>query len=146
VRPRRLIGASGRPLNFTVRCTVALVRLLSPESDSEIATIVAMFDAHEIPCFVRGAGFGGLFPGVQINAYNTRDIMVPEEKAADALELLRDFQSRPSAPEDDVTPKRSGRLRNLFELLLFGWFMPGSRARARNAQSDGTPNNRSRGP
>jgi Putative prokaryotic signal transducing protein len=134
-----------RPLNFTVRCTVALVRLLSPESDSEIVAIVAMLDAHEIPSFVRGGGMGGLFPGVQINAYNTRDIMVPEEKAAAALELLRDFQSSRPAPEEHVeTPKKSGRLRNLFELLLFGWFMPGSRTRARNA--DGTPNNRWRGP
>ena len=146
MRPRRLSDVVVRPLNFTVRCTVALVRLLSPESDSEIVTIVAMLEAHEIPCFVRGAGFGGLFPGVQINAYNTRDIMVPEEKAAEALALLRDFQSQPSAPGEDVKPKRSGRLRNLFELLLFGWFMPGSRARTKNAHSDGTPNNRSRGP
>jgi hypothetical protein len=125
---------------------MALVRLLSPETDSEILAIVAMLDAYEIPSFVRGGGFGGLFPGVQINAFNTRDIMVPEEKAADALELLRDFQSQPSAPEGDLKPKRSGRLRNLLELLVFGWFMPGSRARVRDAQSDGTTNNRSRGP
>jgi Putative prokaryotic signal transducing protein len=125
---------------------VALVSLLSPESDSEIVAIVAMLDAHEIPSFVRGGGFGGLFPGVQVNAFNTRDIMVPEEKLAAALELVRDFQSQPSAPEQDAAPKGWGRLRNLFELLLFGWFMPGSRAHARNAQSRGTPDNRSIGP
>jgi Putative prokaryotic signal transducing protein len=108
---------------------VALVRLLSPESDCEIVAIVAMLDAHEIPSFVRGGGFGGLFPGVQINGFNTRDIMVPQEKLAAAFELVREFRAQPSAPERDAAPNRPGRLRNLFELLLFGWFMPRSRAR-----------------
>jgi Putative prokaryotic signal transducing protein len=148
VRPRRLIDASGRPLNFTVRCTVALVRLVSPDSDPEIIAIVAMLEAHGIPCYVRGGGFGGLFPGVQINAYNTRDIMIPEEQAAPALELLKDFQSRQPDPEPNVKPRKSGRLRNLFELLLFGWFVPTPAARMekRDASADGTPNNRWRGP
>jgi hypothetical protein len=120
---------------------VSLVRLVSPETDSEIVAIVAMLNAHEIPTYVRGGGFGGLFPGVQINAYNTRDIMIPEETATAALELLRDFQSQPSGPEVHVTPKRLGWLRNLLELLLFGWFMPGTRSRAPDGNSSGTPNN-----
>ena len=124
---------------------MTLVRLVSPESDPEIVTIVAMLEAHGIPCYVRGGGFGGLFPGVQINAYNTRDIMIPEEKTAQALELLRDFQSQWFAPEGDVKPKRSGWLRNLLELLFFGWFMPGPRAH-RDTRPDGTPNNRRSGP
>ena len=148
MRSQRLIGASGRRLNFTIRCTVALVRLVSPESDPEIVAIVAMLEAHGIPCYVRGGGFGGLFPGVQINAYNTRDIMIPEEQAAAALELFRDFQSRPPEPEANVRPKPSGRLRKLFELLLFGWFVPRPPAPTKNAAApaDGTPNSRSRGP
>jgi hypothetical protein len=118
-----------RPLNFAVRCsTVALVRLVSPDSDPEIVAIVAMLEAHGIPCYVRGAGFGGLFPGVQINAYNTRDIMIPEEQIAEALELLKDFESRPPDREATVEPRKSGKLRNLFEFLLFGWFVPRSAA------------------
>src|SRR5579863_10179362 len=100
--------------------TLALIRLLSPESDSEIATIVAMLDARGIPSFVRGGGIGGLLPGVQINAYNTRDIMVPEEKAAEALELVRDLEAQQSPPAGSLSAPRRGKLRNLLEFLLFG--------------------------
>ena len=55
---------------------MGLVRLVSPDSDPEIIAIVAMLEAHGIYAFVRGGGFGGLYPGVQINGFNTRDIMV----------------------------------------------------------------------
>ena len=96
-----------------------------------------MLDARGIPSFVRGWGIGGLLPGVQINAYNTRDIMVPEEKAAEALELVRDFQKPRSTPAGALIAKRPGRLRNLFELLLFGWFVPSHRAASKESQPDG---------
>jgi Putative prokaryotic signal transducing protein len=126
---------------------VALVRLVSPDSDPEIVAIVAMLEAHGIPCYVRGGGFGGLFPGVQINAYNTRDIMIPEEQSAAALELLEEFQSRPAEPEN-IRPKKSGRLRNFLELVLFGWFVPRSPAHTEktDGHADGTRNKRSREP
>jgi len=109
---------------------VALVRVLSPESQSEIVAVVAMLEAHDIPCLVHNAGFGGLFPGPQINAYNTRSIMVPEERAAEALELLKEYQSQPPDPADGLKPKASGKLRNILEFFLFGWFVPGARRRS----------------
>jgi hypothetical protein len=134
--PRRSTLALGVPL--------ALIRLVSPDSDPEIIAIVAMLEAHGIPSFIRGGGMGGLFPGVQINAYNSRDIMIPEADAITALELLKDFQSREPEPEPIVKPRRFGVLRNFLELLLFGWFVPGSRSRTdcRDARSGGAPNNR----
>jgi hypothetical protein len=126
---------------------LALIRLVSPDSDPEIIAIVAMLEARGIPSYVRGGGFGGLYPGVQINAFNTRDIMVPEEKAAEALALLRDFQAQKTDTDTEppVRPKKSGWFRNLLELLLFGWFVPTSRPKSDNATTarrDGTPNNR----
>ena len=129
---------------------MALVRLVSPESDPEIIAIVAMLDARGIPAYVRGGGFGGLYPGVQINAFNTRDIMVPEEKAAEALALLKDFQGQ--KPDTDAEPAvrstKPGWLRNILELLLFGWFVPRSRPDSdkATARRDGTPNTGGRGP
>lgn len=105
-----------------------------------------MLDARGIPSFVRGGGIGGLLPGVQINAYNTRDIMVPEEKAAEALELVRDFETHQSTPATGVRPKRRGRLRNLLELLLFGWFVPSYRADSRESEPDGKSHKRGSGP
>ena len=101
-----------------------------------------MLDARRIPSFVRGGGIGGLLPGVQINAYNTRDIMVPEEKAAEALELVRDFQKPQSIPAGATRAKRPGRLRNLLELLLFGWFVPSHRVDSRKSEPDGESHKR----
>jgi hypothetical protein len=109
---------------------VALVRVFSPDSEPDLVTVVAMLEAHEIPCFVHSAGFGSLYPGPQIQSYNTRAVMVPEENEAAALELIRDFQSQPDEPDSE--PQRpSGRLRSFIEFLLFGWFVPGSRPSSR---------------
>jgi hypothetical protein len=105
-----------------------------------------MLDARGIPSFVRGGGIGGLLPGVQISAYNTRDIMVPEEKAAEALELVRDLDAQQSTPEGGVSAPRPGKLRNLFEFLLFGWFVPSYRADRRNSQPDGQSHKHRSGP
>jgi hypothetical protein len=113
-------------LSANVRCSVSLIRLVSPESDPEIIAIVAMLEAHNIPSYVRGGGIGGLFPGVQINAVNTRTIMIPEEQADIALDPLREFQSQQSEPDIGVIARKSGLLRNLIELFLFGWFLPRS--------------------
>lgn len=114
---------------------MSLIRIHSPDNEPELITVVAMLEAHDIPCFVHSAGFGGLYPGPQINGYNTRSIWVPEEQLSVALELLRDFQSQPvdvglhTAP----APSRfaSGTFRALLEALIFGWFIPGSRRSAR---------------
>jgi hypothetical protein len=104
---------------------MSLVQVHSPDTEPELMVIVAMFEAHDIPCFVHNAGLSALLPGPRINAYNTRSIMVPEEKVADAMELLRDFQSN----SDPAPPHHSppGKLRVLVEAILFGWFVPGRR-------------------
>jgi 8-oxo-dGTP diphosphatase len=49
---------------------------------------------------------------------------VPEERAADALELLAEFR-RPST----VTAPSRSIARMIFEGLFFGWFVPGSHPR-----------------
>jgi hypothetical protein len=105
---------------------VALVHVFSPDSEPDLVAVVAMLEAHEIPCFVHSAGFGSLYPGPQIDGYNRRAVMVPEENVAAALELVRDFQSQPDELHSGP-PRPSGKLRSFIEFLLFGWFVPGSR-------------------
>jgi hypothetical protein len=65
--------------------------------------------------------------------------MVPEERVEDAIELIREFQAHPSELDSNARPRLIGVLRNLVELFLFGWFVPG---RKLHKVSDGTPNNR----
>jgi hypothetical protein len=60
--------------------TVGLGNIFRPNTEPELMAVVAMLEAHEIPCFVHNAGFGGLYPGPQIDLYNTRAITIPEEK------------------------------------------------------------------
>ena len=76
---------------------MALVRVLSPESEPELAVARSLLEAHDIPVFVHGRHVGSLLPGLQIDNYNTQSIMVPEECVTDALELLAAFRRDNSA-------------------------------------------------
>ncbi len=76
---------------------MALVRVLSPQSESEIAVVTSLLEAHDIPVFVHGRHFGSLLPGIEIGSYNTQSIMVPEECVTDALELLSGFRHSDSS-------------------------------------------------
>jgi hypothetical protein len=87
--------------------------------------VVAMLEAHEIPCFVHNAGFGGLYPGPQIDLYNSRAVMIPEEKRLLALQLISEFQASSAAATTNTFT--SGKVRAFVEMCLFGWFIPGGR-------------------
>lgn len=97
---------------------MGLVRILNPRTASEAAVVVAMLHAHEIPAFLHNGHIASVLPGVMISGYNTQSVMVPEECAADALELVANFRAAPSPAGD------SSAVRNVFEFLLFGWFVP----------------------
>jgi hypothetical protein len=106
---------------------MALVRVFSPQSESEVLVAASMLEAHGIPAFIHNRGIGSILPGVQINAYNTQSIMVPEEDVPDAVELLAQIKEQPRAA---VNPMRlRDKVRVLLEGLLCGWFVPGSRSR-----------------
>jgi Putative prokaryotic signal transducing protein len=105
---------------------MALVRVLSPQSESEIAVVTSLLEAHDIPVFIHGRHLGSLLPGLQIGNYNTQSIMVPEERAADALELLSEFRQKDAGTAHSPLPWRD-RLRVVLEGILFGWLVPGRR-------------------
>lgn len=124
---------------------MAYVTVFKPDSEPELVTVVAMLEAHDIPCFVHNGALGSLYPGPQIDWFNTRAIMVPEEKVRAARELIDEFQAQPIEPDepsdpdnpdrpnilDEPPPPRSA-LRVLLEVLIFGWFIPsGSRPHRR---------------
>ncbi len=106
---------------------MTLVRVFTPQSESEVLVAASMLEAHGIPAFIHNRGIGSILPGVQINAYNTQSIMVPEENVPDALELLAQLTAQPRAA---VSPMRlRDKVRVLLEGFLCGWFVPGSRSR-----------------
>ena len=71
---------------------MAFVAVFAPRSESEVIVVRSLLEAHDIPVFVHGRNFGSLLPGIQIGSANMQSIMVPEERVADALELLASFQ------------------------------------------------------
>lgn len=75
---------------------MSLVRVLSPQSEPELAVVRSLLEAHGIPVFVHGRHLGSLLPGLQIGGYSTQSVMVPEEYASDALELLAEFRGNDS--------------------------------------------------
>jgi len=107
---------------------MSLVPVLRPDSEAELVSIVAMLEARGVPSFVRGGGIGSLLPGVQVESLNSRAIMVPEERAAEALALIADLHGSPDDGDGRTPPPRPpSKLRTLVEWLLFGWFVPGRR-------------------
>lgn len=66
-----------------------------PHTESELAVMVSLLDAHGIPHFVQNGGFGGLYPGIGLSLLNDRPIMVREDYARQARELLAVFDAPP---------------------------------------------------
>ncbi|MEO8314125.1 MAG: DUF2007 domain-containing protein [Pseudomonadota bacterium] len=67
---------------------MALVSLITPNSEVERLATVALLEANGIPCLVRGGAYGGLFPGGQQGSFNAQTILVPEEQLHTARLLL----------------------------------------------------------
>ena len=105
-----------------------LVAVAEPQSESELAVMLSLLEADNLPAFVHGGGIGGLLPGPQIGSYNTRRIMVPgscEEKARAALAVL----SKPDSESALQTTSWRDRLRMFLECFFLGWFIPAGSVR-----------------
>ena len=105
-----------------------LVSLTYVDTEPERLALVALLEGHEIPCFVHGQGFGGLFPGFQIEHYNARWIMIPDVTLEDARELLAAFRAVPPGPSSKEFDWLD-TLRCLTEFFLGGWVLPMPRPR-----------------
>lgn len=114
---------------------MGLVQVARPQTESELAVMQCALDASGIHYFVQGAGFGSLYPGPQISAYNARRILVPDSELSMAMEALAPLLK----PDPDAVyhwPGFASMLRILGEFLLFGWFVPGKR---KQRKSDDPP-------
>ncbi len=101
---------------------MSLVRIAMPETETHLVLITSALEAAGIPYFVHNNGMGGLMPGLQIAAYNTRSVMVPQSCVEPALEAISTLQ-----PLTAPAPSGGDKLRILAEALLLGWFFPAGR-------------------
>ena len=99
-----------------------MITVCHPGDEMEQIFIVSALERAEIPFFIIGQYFGGLYPGIQISAYNERSIAVPTSYVEEAVEVIEDVRSNFVSPSDNL--KTTSKFRMLFELILFGWVMP----------------------
>lgn len=108
---------------------MALVAVLRPQTETELVIALSILEAYGIETFVHGQHFGSLFPGLQIESYNTRTIMVPEERANEAREALAGSPASGDPSAETSPMPLLDRVRVVLEAALFGWFIPGRRSR-----------------
>ena len=107
---------------------MSLTRVAIVESEAQLAVMQCLLEAAGIPYFVHGRHLGSMLPALYVPFYNAVSIMVPSALVSDAQDVLRDLQAAPAAaPTRERSPARS--LRIVFEWLLFGWCVPGTRRR-----------------
>lgn len=110
------------------------VPVAKPQTESELAVMVSLLDAHGIPHFVHNRGFGGLYPGLQIELYNVRQVMVPENHAQEALDLLAMFVQPSADTNAEETLTMWDRARVAIETLLFSWSFPCKRQKTTESE------------
>lgn len=106
---------------------MTLAVVAAPETESDLVVMLGLLRSLDIPYFVHGTGFGGLFPGPQIGSYNSRRIMVPASRAEEASKALAVFLLPSVALVEDAPTPAVGwaaKLRVVLETLLLGWFVP----------------------
>jgi len=112
-----------------------LIAVASPQNESDLAVMLCLLEANNIPAYVHNNGLGGLKPGPQINMLNNRRVMVPAIYVEDALDTLSVLQKTAEEQVSAMRPQVMDRLRMVLEFLLFGWWIPGYRWR-RQARAD----------
>ncbi|MES3023735.1 MAG: hypothetical protein V4857_19385 [Pseudomonadota bacterium] len=114
------------------------VPVATPETESEMATMVCLLDAYGIQNFVHNRGFGGLYPGLQIRLYNVRRVMVRIDQASDALELLSSFDQIGESDADDKLAL-ADKVRVIVETVFLGWSFPAKRVALQRSSVDLDP-------
>ncbi|MEY2854080.1 MAG: hypothetical protein RL030_1212 [Pseudomonadota bacterium] len=78
-----------------------LVRLITPASEVERMTTVAMLEAHGIACHGHGDAFNTLYPGAQLGSRNAQAILVEEAQLHLARLILAAPPQWEESPDED---------------------------------------------
>ena len=68
-----------------------MIPVYSPKSASEAAVIASLMQAYGISFFMRGGAFSSMYPGPISNSLNAQMLMVEDDQAELAKELVRSF-------------------------------------------------------
>jgi len=105
-----------------------MIKIATPMNEAELITLRSLLEAEGIQYFVHNDNFGTMLVGPLISLYNAKAIMVPDEFAGRAREIVAELR-RPEATNIESTPGFLDRVRMVFEAVVFSWFVPGRRWR-----------------
>ena len=108
----------------------------TPDSEAELAVMVGLLTACEIPHFVHNRHFGALYPGNQFPLFTLQRIMVAVPHLADAKELLHPFFQAPLPYETERRLHLRDRIRGVFEFAFGGWVVGCKRWRPGDTHED----------
>ncbi|GEM_PF-2565226 len=81
-----------------------LIAVASPQNESDLAVMLCLLEANDIPAYVHNNGFGGLKPGPQINMLNNGRVTVTAIYVEDAVETWSVLEkSRRGTSERDAS-------------------------------------------
>ena len=72
----------------------AYIALHVPGTESEASVIAALLDAYGVRYIMQGGAFASMYPGPLLTSLNERIVLVDENDAALARELLKPFIDR----------------------------------------------------
>ncbi len=114
-------------------------KLYKPDNEVELSMIKSLFESEDIPYFVHNDHFGSLKIGPQIDLFNTKMVMVPEEYHKKAEEIISDYLGKVQEEETDPFVSQyslKDKIRMIAETILFFWFVPGKRKKKSNKKNE----------
>ena len=70
-----------------------MVPIYTPKSESEALVITSLMQAYGVVFFMRGGAFRSMYPGPVSNSLNEQTLMVDDDQAELARELIQSFLS-----------------------------------------------------
>ena len=108
----------------------------TPDSEAELAVIVSLLTAYEIPHFVHNRHLGALYPGNQFPLFTLQRVMVAAPYVADARGLLDPFFQPPAPYETERRLRARDRVRGVFEFFVAYFVVGGKRWRPGDTHED----------
>jgi len=68
-----------------------MIPIYTPKSDAEASVISSLLDAYGVEFHMQGAAFSTMYPGPISNSLNAQRLLVREDQADFARQLIRDF-------------------------------------------------------
>ena len=74
---------------------MGLVSVAEPRSDAELSAMLSLLSANNIPAFAQDGSFGGVLPGFRVQVDGVRRVMVPNDCAQRARDILAALDNEP---------------------------------------------------